>query len=152
MPDQIPAKVVTEEGALLHFPSLGVGQDFVVVTSFPTDTVERRSKVLELIEGEANKAEDIMGMPFMLQDFICHPIQLESAEGGEIVDAVRTILIDADGNPVACVSQGVLKSLQRIGWAVGRMPPWVPPIKVKLVQRSTGKGRRTYKLVPVEGG
>jgi hypothetical protein len=127
-----------------------ISKGFLVETTLPQVTAEDRSKVLDLVEGEEVHGRETVGSVIALGDYIMHPVKILNKETGEINEAIRTLLVQPDGPPVSFVSAGILKSIGRIAWRVGHMPPYRPPIPVKLKQRSLGGGRVTYSLQPIE--
>jgi len=73
-------------------------------------------------------------------DYVAHEISLVSKETGELVDAVRLVVIDTDGATYECVSTTLLKSLQTVAFAYGP-PPWSPPMT--LTVRTKKRGERS---------
>lgn len=150
MSDQImPSDDVLNRDRHVNLPA-NVKSDFLVKTSLDTTSIVNRALVLELIEGPCDRADDAIGQPFELSDYICHAVELTDPETGEVTEAVRTLLLRPNGIPIGVVSTGVLRSLGRLGWVTGHEPPWDPPLKVRLVQQATKNGRRTFKLAPVK--
>lgn len=75
-----------------------------------------------------------------------HPVSLVDENTGALVEALRTVLIDKDGNIFDAVSQGIASSLSKIFGIVG-MPPWTDePLKIKVVEQKTRKGRKTNTI------
>lgn len=151
MPDNLPARSEEYGGVKALWVPLDSKNGFCVETTLPTDDPIQRAAVLAVVEGQDVKGESLIGAKLFIGHYVIHPIELVNEETGESVQAARTLLLQPEGPPVSFVSTGVLKSIARISWATGRMPPFDPPVPVKLVQQSTGRGRRTYKLVPLEG-
>jgi hypothetical protein len=149
VPETVPAKVIEQEGAEWQLPSLNAHGGFTVQTSLLADTPENRSKILEILDGEVMRYQDVVNSVFNLADFIAYPIKMVAKDTGELIDAIRLILIDDQGNAVSTCSPYVIDSLHRIGWAQGKMPPWEPPIPVKLAQQSTREGNRVFKLTKI---
>ena len=150
MSDQPAREVQVDNNIAAKWLPSHIREAFSVETSLPAVTAADRSAVLSVIEGETQSGESLVGEVIHLGHYVLHPVTLVDQITGEEVTAVRTILPQPDGGAVAFVSLGIIKSLGRIAWAVGKSPPYDPPLRVKLVSRGTGNGRRTYKLVPVE--
>lgn len=120
-------------------------------TSLPCETAEHRLMLLSIIDGDVDSGESQIGREFYLADYVCHPVQLRDQQTGELVDAVRTLVIPTDGLPLAFVAASILDSLGKLLRAVGEAGRFPDPPKVRLVQRGTrGKGR-VYSLVPIVG-
>jgi len=150
MSENLPEKLEhTPEGLPVKWSPLENVADFAVQSSLPTLTVEDRAKVLSMIEGDVTKGSDVINSKFSIRDYIAHPVEIVDPETSEVTDAVRILLITGDGIVIAFVSLGILKSMQRLVWQLGRQPPFDPPVWVTLKQQSTRGARRTFKLVPV---
>lgn len=122
---------------------------FPVMSTLDQSSEANRLKLLSIIEGPAQKGADHLGGVIALSDYIIHQVDLTDEETGEMFPAARTLLLQPEGPPIEFVSVGVLKSLQRIATMMKRLPPYDPPIAVRVTQVSTRGGRRTFKLVPV---
>jgi hypothetical protein len=150
--EKLPVKTEVHGKGVAAWHPNDVQQAFVVHTTLPQDTPEQRFAVLSMIEGETLSGETCIGCEFELSHYIVHPVTFFNEETGEVVEARRTLLLQEGQPPIAFVSDGILRSIGRIAYASGQLPPFKPPIKVKLKQVS-GKGpRRTYKLIPISQG
>lgn len=118
-------------------PWEGVTPDLFSTMPDPIDT-------LNMI-GDAQRVEDYLGKPIDLVHVIMHKATVTAADGSEM-EVLRTILVDKKGAGFAAVSQGVVSSLRLILGALDRRPPFDPPLKVQVEQKSTKGGRRVYKL------
>lgn len=152
MPDQLPAKrEETPEGLIAVWNPFEDAGDFAIQTSLPSETKEQRAAAIALKNAESIKGGDLINTDFSLSHYIAHPVNLEDPETGEVVPAVRMVFPQPDGPPIAFVSIGVIKSLGELTFVVGREPPWIPPIVVRLKQVSAKGGRRVFKLEYVSG-
>ncbi len=59
----------------------------------------------------------------------------------------RSVLIDTKGVAYACVSDGVISSLQQLA-AVFGAPPWDEGLPLRMIEKQTRRGFRTYRLIP----
>ena len=126
-----------------------IAKDFVWQTSLPADTVEQRREIVRIIQDDMIVGRTMVGETFPIKDYICHPCTLTLEETGELAEGVRTLLITPDCKSIGFVSRTIIESLQRVLKAEGRLPPWDPPIWVRL-KMTTSKGVRVvYKLIPV---
>jgi Phage Single-stranded DNA-binding protein len=152
MPENIPAQQREVDGVPTLWEQLSIDNNFAVSTSFPQDNINSRMLVLEVIEAPAVKGSAMVGQVIQISDYIAHSVQLPNSETGEIIQAARLVLPQPDGVPVEFISVGAIQSLQRIAKMAGRLPPYDPPIQVKITEVRTRKGFRTLKLVPVPSG
>ena len=151
MDNNLPQHTEQHGNVVARWDPAVLAGNFIVRSTFACVNPTERQYLLSVIEGDCVPGESMIGKEMWLSHYICHPIELTDPETGEVVDAIRTILPQEGGPPVAFVSAGILKSIGRIEWAQQRPGPWDPPIRVLLKQRSTGKGRRTYSLIPITG-
>lgn len=124
-----------------------IAKDFQVSTSLPSDALEHRLAILDIVDADGRAGEDMIGETISISEYVIHPCKVRSRTTGELLDALRTVFPQDDGRPVQFVSAGVIKEIQKLSWAVGKLPPWYPPIRVKIKQVGTRAGGRTYKLV-----
>ena len=62
-----------------------------------------------------------------------------SADGG-----VRTVIIDDAGKRLSTSSPSAARSLNGIMAVVGRLPPWIPPVALRLVAETSQRRQRQY--------
>lgn len=145
-----PERKIPHETGTAVWRTSDLMDTFLVATSLPHDEQSHRMAILSIIDSECHAGSDLIGSEMYVGEYIVHPVALTDDETGEQVIARRLVLPQPDDIPVAFVSEGCIKSLERISWAVGRQPPWDPPVKVRLIQKKTSRGRRTFLLVPVQ--
>jgi hypothetical protein len=87
------------------------------------------------------------GEVFKVNDVTIHAATV-TQDDGEVIEVRRTVLHTDKGVNVAAVSEGVVGSIRQISALYGP-PPW-DGLKLKAVQKSTRKGFRTYRLIPVK--
>ena len=80
-------------------------------------------------------------------DIIVHSATVLNDETGEYTEVKRTVLISDKGINYASMSEGVLGSVKQIS-AIFGPPPWDPALDLKMIEKQTRKGRRTYILIP----
>lgn len=90
---------------------------------------------------------DLNNEPFLVKYFYAHEVEIENSETRDLVSVMRVVLISPDLHAVATVSDGVWLGLVRLVEFMGS-GPYDPPLKVKLVESKTNKGRRMVSLVP----
>lgn len=113
-------------------------------TSLPCDTQEDRIGLYAISESDCQPAREVVNTELVISDYICHECELHGRDG-EVVRAVRTILLQPNGRPVAFVSKAALNFVRRTARHELGQPAWDPPIKVKLALIPIAQGQ-TYKF------
>lgn len=113
--------------------------------------ITNAEKVLfvKAMQGQDFDAAEVIGQTFAVEHVLMHQIDVTHQETGEMVQAIRTVLIGPDKSRIASVSDGVVRSLEAISAAFGK-PPWSPPMVVTLKEERSKSGRRYYVLDPKE--
>lgn len=124
-------------------------QEFAFATSLPNVTQEDRVGLLAIWESECLKGSTLIGAEFTIADYICGPCTMVDEGTGEETDGIRTLFISPDHPPIAFVAKAALEAIRKLSYARGCLPPWDPPVRVKLRQVSGRGARRTYKFIPV---
>ena len=91
---------------------------------------------------------DLKDKPAKFVDVIIHKATVMGEGDEEPTDVRRTVLISDKGVNYAAVSEGVISSIEQISSLYGP-PPWDPPLKLKLIEKQTRRGYRTYRLIPL---
>lgn len=118
-------------------------------TSFDPTTPAGKAAIVQHMQGDgATPVGDSLNTIVEVAHVLAHRVELLDESTGEIQEADRIVLIRADGSAVACVSAGIKRSLQIITSLYG-LPPYDPPLALRITQKTTRKGRRTYQLSPV---
>lgn len=112
------------------------------------DDGTRQSKIR--IYNAVNSAEeqliDHINEELDIVDVVAHPVVLPDMQTGEMIQCLRTVLIDVNGIGYQAVSEGVTSSLGKIFAIVG-LPSWVDdPLRVKVKQLTTKKGFKVTNL------
>ena len=110
-------------------------------------TMETKVKIFNAINAPTYHLSDYIGQIIEVVDVIAHPVELADETTGELVQTVRTILIDKDGNSYDAVSQGVASALSKIFQLLGK-PPWIDnPLKMKIKQVKTRNGNNKVNTI-----
>lgn len=114
--------------------------------SIPNDgTRASQVKVYNAINNKGDSLDDHKGETLEIVDVACHPVTLLDENTGEVVNALRVILVDKNGKNYDAVSQGIVSSLQKVFAIVGQ-PSYDPPLKLKVVEQKTRKGFKTNTI------
>lgn len=119
--------------------------------TIPDDgSYESRVAKYNALNGGDKKVSEMLGKTIELVDVAAHPVQLADEETGEIIETLRTVLIDKHGNAYSAVSAGITNSLQKLFMIFGS-PHWDNPVKVEVRQIQTRNGNnKVNTLVAVK--
>ena len=102
--------------------------------------------IYNAINNKGESLDDHFGEVLEIVHVAAHPVSLVDEKTGEVVDTLRTVLVDKKGKNYDAVSEGIASSLQKIFAIVG-MPPWIDePLKIKVVQQKTRAGYKTNTI------
>lgn len=133
-----------QDGMLVTWGDDAFGDALRLRTSLPCETQEDRIGLYAISESDCQPAREVVNTELTICDYICHECELHSKEG-EVVRAVRTILLQPNGRPVAFVSKAAFNFVRRTARHELGEPAWDPPIKVKLTLIQIPQGQ-TYKF------
>jgi hypothetical protein len=115
---------------------------------FNTDTdtsFAGRIKALDAITN-AEPLADHLDETINLRNVIVQATEITDAVTGIPRDALRIILIDADGSAYAAVSDGLYRSLENIFGMLGMPAAWENPLPIKVVEV---RGRNGFRFFTV---
>lgn len=149
----------TQAGTQLALPGAGVivnsdeffrGSRLRLFSSFDVTTDDGKIAIMTYAQsGLAAPLADMLGKEFDIEHLLMHVVELEDEdEPGVMVQAVRTVLVDTEGNAYAATSAGIVKSLQFLMGLWGQ-PPYRPARRVKVVTANTRKKRKVFNIIPV---
>jgi hypothetical protein len=114
-----------------------------VYTTLNGSSRKDRAQALNAINAPESKGvSDYIGKTINLVNVVCHGISMQNEETGEMNNVTRTILIDSEGNRYACISKGVVESLNKIFGIFGLPSSWEEPLPVIPQRIKAGKGRK----------
>lgn len=91
---------------------------------------------------------DNLNKEIALKHIIVQAVQIADATSGEMVDAPRVILIDADGAAYHATSVGVLSAVRSIISTMGEPNTWGDEaLPVNVVEK---RGRNNYRFMTIE--
>lgn len=102
-------------------------------------------KIFNAINQKGESLDDHKNEVLKIVDVAAHPVTLTDENTGEIVEALRIIMIDEKGRNYDAVSQGIASSLQKVFAIVGPAP-WTPALSLKIVEQKTRKGFKTNTI------
>jgi hypothetical protein len=92
------------------------------------------------LNGDCLGYEQVAGQILPLVSAVGHTVQIADHETGEVVPAVRTVLVLADGRKVAFISTGIQSSIAKLLYSFGR-PPWTPPVAIRIYAKPARMGK-----------
>lgn len=115
--------------------------------SIPNDGSRKAAvAIYNAVNNKGESLDDHKGEVLEIVNFAAHPVSLVDENTGEVVNALRVILIDKKGINYDAVSQGIASSLQKIIAIVGNAPWDAEPLKIKVVEQKTRKGFKTNTI------
>lgn len=102
-------------------------------------------KVYNAISNAEHAISDMLKEEIIVQDLVAHPIKLVDETTGELLEAMRVVLLSPDGVGYHSVSSGVVDSIQRIIGIVGPAP-WNEPLTIVPTEVKTRRGFKTITL------
>lgn len=119
-----------------------------LTTSIDLTNQAGRQLVVKCMQDADARLTEIVNTDIYLTDFVAHNVRINGPEPGEMIEAVRLVVIDKDQLRYECVSATLLRSLGQLLFLFGE-PPWKQPIKVRVKTRRQ-KERNIYWFEPVE--
>lgn len=137
--------VVTDDLVTEISPSIFENTNQAIFSSIKGTDRATSIKIYNAINSSENSLSDHLGEVLEITDMVAHPIELEDDVTKEKIQAMRVVLLTADGVGYHSVSGGVVSSLQKIIGIVGQAP-WNEPLQVSPVEVKTRKGFKTLTL------
>lgn len=116
------------------------------------DDGTRKTKVaiFNAVNGADDSIADHIGEVIEVVNVVAHPVELLDEETGEVVNALRTVLIDKNGKTYTAVSQGITSALSKIFSIIGTPEDgaWEKePVKMKIRQVKTRNGNNKVNTI-----
>lgn len=109
-----------------------------------------KARIFNSVNSPDKKISDCIGETINLKDIVAHPIQLVDEQTGELIKAMRMVLVDDKGVAYEAVSSGLVNAVARILQIFGQPDTWSEPIKVKPVQKGTRNGNNKVTTLKVD--
>lgn len=98
--------------------------------------------------GQAKRLDDLQpGEKVAIRYYYLHYIEMADRATGEVINQVRTALIDDSGTVVGFVSSGVAQGVLQLVDSLGP-GPYTPPIEVTVAETRTRSGFRMLSIIP----
>lgn len=117
------------------------------IISFSLDTSEAKVMAYNAINSPDFKISDMINKTIAIADVVMVPVSLVSEETGEVEGAMRSIIIDENGNTYTATATGIFNSLKNIYLIYGGLH-FEEPLQVVVQQVQTKRGNTlTLKIV-----
>jgi hypothetical protein len=120
-----------------------------VVSTFPDDTLDDRAKIYSLILAPYQDGCALLGLEVAFGDWVIHQVDFDDASGTSMIPGARLLLIQPDGLPVQFLSRTVIQSMDRVVRKAKTLPPYDPPLVVKISIKKGKDGDQRIVLTPV---
>lgn len=112
------------------------------------DTKEEKVAMANAMSTTTGQFSDIINTEILLINYFVERKQITDDETGELRSVVRSVLIDSNGMSYNTLSSGIATSLKSIIAVFGPASAWEEPMRVKVKQVQSGKGRMyTLELI-----
>lgn len=122
------------------------GASAQVMATFDTTSEEGSDKAFNMMNDCDHGVADKLGETINLKDVLMHPVKFMDENTGEMIDGVRTVLIDADGTTYGATSSGLFNALKQFFGIKGHPITWSEPKPIKIVEKRSRKGFRFYTI------
>ena len=117
-----------------------------IVTTMTGTDLDSRKATLNAVTN-AEPVADHLDKTINLVHCVFQAVTINDANTGGEVEAVRTILLDADGSAYAAISDGLMGSLRDVFGIMGQPAEWPEPLPVQVQEKRSNAGRRFMTLV-----
>ena len=109
-----------------------------------------KAAIFNTVNSPDRKLSEYIGEVISLRNIVAHPIALLDENTGEMIEALRVVLVDDKGVSYEAVSNGVANAVSRILQIFGQPDTWAEPVKVKAVQKQTRNGNNKVTTLKIE--
>lgn len=132
------------EVSLLPYSASAISGNSQIRTSIDQSSIDANLTIYNALN-DSVALSDHLDTPINMADYVMEVVDIES-ESGELIKAVRTVIIDEDGVAYHAMSSQFVASLNRLFALVGEPDTWAEPVTIMVSEGKSGKGRRFYKL------
>lgn len=116
-----------------------------IVSTLSGETLEARKATLNAVTN-AEPVNEHLGETINLVHVVAQAVTLVDDKTGVATDAIRAILLDANGSAYAAVSDGLMGSLRDVFGIMGQPSTWVEPLPIRVVEKRGRSGFRFFKI------
>lgn len=142
---------IKENGLMVSATDLANPPASAMYCSMTGETQADKIKVFNAINSPDARVSDFIGKTIELVHVVAHPITLTDENTGEMIEALRVVLVDKNGKSYEAVSGGIANAVQRILQIFGQPDTWENPIKVEPVSKATRNGTNKVTTLKIVG-
>lgn len=116
-----------------------------VMSSYNPNTPEGKIGIFRCKQYAEYRAQDIKQDGFLVEHVVMYPITLADKKTGELIDCVRTVMVNPQGRRLSFVSAGIARGIQDLAETFGPMP-FKPAIRVGVIEERNDAGNVFYCL------
>jgi Phage Single-stranded DNA-binding protein len=116
-----------------------------IVSTLEGNTLIERKATLNAVTN-ASPISEHLGQTINLVHVVAQQVTIVDTATGEANDAIRAILLDADGSAYAATSDGIMGSLRDVFGIMGQPSTWPEPLPIRVVEKRGRQGFRFYKI------
>ena len=148
MSDQPENIETTDAGAMVPVPSGGFSLEKRSPrfwTNINQDKPENKWLVMHCHQKADLSSEQVVGTTFKLVHILAHPVRVQAQADGELLQLVRCVLVNDEGQTCSFVSQGIYDALELLISTYGP-GPFDPSMPCTIRPLKTRAGRQTYEI------
>lgn len=117
------------------------------VTTFVGNSAQIWAFTAKCNGDEVQRGSTKCNIPFVLNEFYCHEVDMRPDDGGEVARGIRSVLCMDDGTLLSFVSDGIARDLMRLK-GMFTIEELHKGIKIKIVEIPCKPPYRTFRIVP----
>lgn len=123
-------------------------EDRPSIASWDLTTPDGRELLQKCEETPDEKVRELVGQEIVVAHVYAKIVDYTNEQTSEVYPITRICLVTPEGKVHACAADGVRDSINRLSMGRG-YPPWKVPVRVKVAQKETKKGRVRLVLLEV---
>lgn len=144
-PDQQSAElsIYRPQTVMEFFGAIGPG----VLATFDPKTPDGARMLLAATLENLPSIKSEVNKDILISHIYSNPASRTNEHDGSLEEWRRIVLLGPDGKGFTCGSAGIGKSLGIIALVRGN-PPWIPPVRCRVVMEDISGGKTWMKLIP----
>lgn len=115
-------------------------------TSLALNTRADRLRMLNTVNNSVPLVDEV-GKEIAVKDVVFNTVEITDPETGEISSALRSTLIDVEGNAFHATSNGIVQSMRQVFNMLGEPTDWDEPLKVRVLEK---RGRNGFRFLTLD--
>lgn len=109
--------------------------------SIAPDDLQAKKRAYNAVNNPNEKLKDFINKKIKAVDVVAFPVEIVDDTTGEVIQCLKTNIIDEKGVVYTATSKGIASSLQKIFAIVG-FPTWNPPLEMEVKKLNCRKQER----------